>query len=82
MDLVRARIAKLNKYFHDGAKPARTSTSRLVLGDIDSHGSESYVPAEEEEEEEGEGEEESEDDDDDEEDNDDDDDKHGDIEPG
>ena len=85
VDSVRARVERLSKYFQDGTTPARTSTSRLVLGDIDPHGSESFDPPEEEEVEEREVDEEEEadeDEDDEEEESEHADDEGGDIEPG
>ena len=82
VDLVRARVTRFNKYFVDGTKPARTSTSRLVLGDIDSHGSSSFDPPEGEEEEDNEVEEEEETEDGGGDDDDDGDDADDEIQPG
>ena len=79
-DMVRARAKKLDSFFTEGLRPARTETSRLCDGPVDSPGSSSFVAQEEEEEEENEEQEEElpdeADDDDDKEDADDNDDRN------
>ena len=54
-DMVRARAKKLDSFFVEGLRPARTDTSRLIEGPVDFPGSDSFEPQGEVEEKRGRG---------------------------